>query len=198
MKRVIAIILAGLGVLLVAGCANAATSSSTSAASNASSLSAVSSSSEPASSTSASAGKTDGSALPEEKWGDYFAVLGDDAVAFGRRVQTELPVKAYACYQGEGGGEPIWFEDQADIVSLFNALAATNAAGDAAEVRTDDYTSFGFEFADGTRSDFTFDSMTFMVQEGNSWKIYAIAPNPALEAYADQAKSYTMSLYERS
>ena len=118
--------------------------------------------------------------------------MGDEYVAFGRRVQGELPVRAYACYQGEGGGDPIWYDDEAAVVALFNALAATHATEDAGEVRSDDYTSFGFEFADGSRTSFMFDSMTFMVAEGNVWKVYGLDYGSDLSAFADEARKATL------
>ena len=107
-------------------------------------------------------------------------------------MQTELPVKAYACYQGEGGGDPIWFDDPSTIVKLFNALATTNVTEDVGEIWTDDYTSFGFEFADGTKTGFMFDSMTIQVAAGNSWKFYALEVGPDLQSFADMAKKATL------
>ena len=121
--------------------------------------------------------------------------MGDEYVAFGRRVQGELPVRAYACYQGEGGGDPIWYDDAATVVALFNALAAAHATEDAGEVRSDDYTSFGFEFADGSNYGFMFDSMSVQVPRGNSWEFYELDPSPALKSYADAAREYTLSRY---
>lgn len=116
-------------------------------------------------------------------------------MAFGQRVQTDLPVKAYACWQGEGGGDPIWYEDPADIRSLFNALASSGIAGEAQSVSSDDYTSFGFTFADGETYGFMFDSMALEVQEDGKWKAYEVDASPALASYAEQAKKHTMAQY---
>ena len=193
MKRLITVIVVGLGALLIAGCAS--TSSSASSAAGSQSSSAPSSASSSASAPSAASGVA--GVLPEVEWGDLFATVGDDAIAFGQRVQSELPVKAYALWQGEGGGEPIWYEDPADIRALFNALAASGIAGEAQTITTDDYTSFGFEFADGTKFSVMFDSMSLQVQEGNAWKFYQVAPSAELSSYADQAKRHTMESYER-
>lgn len=125
-----------------------------------------------------------------------FATLGDDAVAFGKRVQGELPVKAYALWQGVGGGEPVEFDDPADICALFNALAGTSIASEAETVTTDDYTSFGFTFADGSRFSVMFDSMALEVSEGGTWKAYAIDPGPGLDDFASLAKEHTQSTYK--
>ena len=104
-------------------------------------------------------------------------------------------MKAYACWQGVGGGEPIWYEDPADIRSLFNALAESGIAGEATMISTDDYTSFGFEFADGSNYGFMFDSMSIQVPRGNSWEFYELDPSSALKSYADAAREYTLSRY---
>ena len=130
--------------------------------------------------------------LPESEWGNLFETMGEDYVAFGRVVQTELPGRAYMVYQGEGGGEPTWFDDAGTITALFNALAASGASEDVSEVRTDDYTGFGFEFADGSTAAFLFDSMTFMVEEGGQWKVYAVVATPELEQFATQARAATL------
>ena len=131
--------------------------------------------------------------MGESEWGDLFATKGPDAVEFGRRVQTDLPVKAYACWQGEGGGEPIWYDDPDDIRELFNALASSGVAGEAKFVSTDDYTSFGFEFSNGESYGFMFSSMALEVQEDGKWNAYAVDASPALESYAKQAKERTQS-----
>ena len=133
--------------------------------------------------------------LPESEWGNLFVTVGEGAIAFGQRVQNDLPVKAYACWQGEGGGEPIWFDDPADIRALFNGLASSGIAGEATTMTTDDYYSFGFEFANGDRYGFMFDSMVLQVKDGDSWKFYDVAPSPELAAFAYQAQQYTMGDY---
>lgn len=130
--------------------------------------------------------------LAEDEWGNLFATMGDEYVAFGRRVQDEAPVKAYVCYQGEGGGDPLWFDEPDTIVSMFNALAAANVSADPGMVSTDDYTSFGFEFADGASTHFMFESMAFMVAEGNTYKYYGVVTNPELDAFASMARKATL------
>ena len=113
---------------------------------------------------------------------------------FGQRVQTELPVRAYACWQGMGGGEPIWYDDPAEIRALFNALAATNLAGKATTISTDDYTSFGFKFADDTGYGVMFDSMTVQIEENNVMEFYDLDITPELARFARQARQHTMGL----
>ena len=138
-RRVVLAFVLGLGLMALAGCATAASSSSGSMPSSASSAasSGVSSASSAASSASApSGGSQVEGVLPESAWGNLFATVGESAVAFGQRVQADLPVKAYACWQGEGGGEPIWYEDPADVKALFNALASSGVAGAAQSVST--------------------------------------------------------------
>ena len=138
-----------------------------------------------------------GAVLPKQSWGSLFSTMGEEYVAFGERVLGETPTRAYVCYQGEGGGDPIWFDDADEIVDIFNALAATNALEGEWEVRTDDYTSFGFEFADGSRTSFMFDSLTFMVAENNQWKIYGLETNSTFDRYASMARTATLGSYDR-
>ena len=178
-----------LACCALVGCASSDMQSDSSSSTGPSSASSASLASSPVSSGASAV-------LLESEWGDYFPTLGDDAVAFGQRVQSELPVKAYALYQGEGGGEPIEFDDPADIAALFNALASTNVGEPATEVSTDDYTSFWFEFADGSSFGFMFDSMTIEMEKDGTWEFYAIEPNPALESFASLAKQHTMEMHE--
>lgn len=197
-RRAVLAFILGLGLMVLAGCATAAPSSSgnTPASGSSAASSGASSASSAASSASApSGGSQVEGVLPESAWGNLFATVGESAVAFGQRVQADLPVKAYACWQGEGGGEPIWYEDPADVKALFNALASSGVAGEAQSVSTDDYTSFGFEFANGDTYGFMFDSMALEVQEGGTWKAYELDASPALAAYAQNAKDHTMSQY---
>lgn len=192
---VIAVLLAC--IMIAAGCTSP-NASPESASSGSASDSKVSSSSPTVQTPSVSSPKLSQSAakvLPESEWGDLFATIGDNAIAFGQRVQGDLPVKAYACWQGIGGGDPIWFEDPADIVSLFNALASSSVAGEATTMSTDDYYSFGFEFANGETFGFMFDSMVVQVKDGDSWKFYDVAASPALAAFANQAMKHTMGDY---
>ncbi len=192
---VIAVLLAC--IMIAAGCTSP--NASPESASSGSASDSKTSSSPPAVQTlSVSSPKPSQSAtkvLPESEWGDLFATIGDNAIAFGQRVQGDLPVKAYACWQGIGGGYPIWFEDPADIVSLFNALASSGVAGEATTMTTDDYYSFGFEFANGETFGFMFDSMVVQVKDGDSWKFYDVAASPALAAFANQAMKHTMGDY---
>ena len=117
-------------------------------------------------------------------------------MAFGRRVQGELPVQAIACWQGEGGGEPVGFTDPAEIRALFNALASVRLTGYAELVRTDDYTSFSFTFADGSAQVFSFDSMTVEVREGDSWKFHDIHVTPEFETLCAIAQEITLKSYQ--
>lgn len=193
------------GIVVLVGCAstNASTGSSASSDARAGSSAASGSLSAPASSLSGTVTPSEPSpsiaaatsVLPESEWGALFATIGQDAVAFGQRVQTDLPVRAHVCWQGEGGGDPIWFEDAADIQALFNALASSGVKGEAETVTTDDYTSFMFEFSDGARYNIMFDSMAVQVAEGNTWKFYAVDPSPALASFADLAEAHTMASY---
>lgn len=186
--RLVVVLAVGLGLVAFAGCSSAASSASSSSTSSFASSSVAS----PSSSAPSSSASSDG-VLGESEWGDLFAAKGEDAIAFGRRVQTDLPVRAYACWQGEGGGEPIWYESPDDIRKLFNALASSGIAGEAQAVSTDDYTSFGFEFADGDSYGFMFSSMALEVQEDGKWKAYELDPSPALTPFAQQAKERTQS-----
>ena len=194
--RVIALAFAMAGLLALGGCASAQSGSA--AGSSASGSSAVSASSSSASSTSSASSSSaptsvpSDSVLPESEWGDYFSVLGEDAVAFGQRVQTELPVEAYALWEGVGGGDPVELTDSADICTLFNALASANIAGEATMISTDDYTTFGFKFADGTGYRFRYDSLAVEVKEGSTWNYYALDASPEFYAYAELAKRHTM------
>ena len=205
MKKVLVVLLVICGITILAGCTGSSAPSESSAssepssaggsASSASGSSTVSSAASPSSASGSVPTSSVAGILPESEWGDLFATLGEDAVAFGNRVQAELPVKAYACWQGEGGGDPLWYEDPADITALFNALAESGIAGEAKTVSTDDYTSFGFEFADGTRFGVMMDSMSIQVAEGNTWMFYEVDASPALQSFADQAKKHTMASY---
>ena len=184
------------GLLALVGCATDGSQTSSSISSQKSPEASSQASSDASSVSAAASTASSVAVLPESEWGNLFPTLGDGAVAFGQRVQNELPVKAYACWQGEGGGEPILFESPDDIAALFNALASSGVGGKATTVSTDDYTSFGFKFADDAGFSFMFDSMTVMVDVGDKWEFYDVDPSPALASYAAQAWKHTMSQYE--
>ena len=130
--------------------------------------------------------------LPESEWGDLFEVMGEDYVSFGQRVLSETPVRSYVMYQGAGGGEPVWFDDAETIIKMCNALAVINVTEETGEIRTDDYTSFGFEFEDGSRTSFMFDSLTIQVEEDGKWQFYGLQTNPVFDEYAGMAKEATL------
>ncbi len=186
------------------GCTTTAGTASSSSA-DAPSSGAPSSASPPASSSSASFSPTstaEPSAVPEatailgeDEWGDLLESLGPDAVAFGRRVQGELPQTAYAQWSGEGGGEPVEFTEPAQIRALFNALASAGVGEEAKEVRTDDYTSFWFVFADGGRFSFNFDSMAVDLPDDNSYVEYSVLAGDDLQAFAAIAQAHTLESY---
>ena len=147
MKRILALVFALTACMVLAvGCAasssnaSSATSSATSAAKSSSAASSQAQSSSTASTTATSEeAPTASEVVPESEWGTLFAVFGDEAVAFGQRVQSELPASAFAEYDGVASGEPIEFTDPGQIRALFNALAQSNAVEGADEIRTEYY-----------------------------------------------------------
>ena len=195
---VIAIVV--LGAMMIAGCAGASASSSSSSASVSSSAASSSASSSESSASSGSSASVDGaptadSVLKEGEWGTLFSRKGDSALEFGRRVQTDLPVKAFAEYDGMAGGTPVEFDDPAQIRALFNALASANADSENAMVSTDDYTKFWFEFQDGTEYGFFFDSMSIEVTEDGKYHAYAVEGGADLAWFASAARaSYNRSM----
>ena len=196
MKRILALVFALTACMVLAvGCAasssnaSSATSSATSAAKSSSAASSQAQSSSTASTTATSEeAPTASEVVPESEWGTLFAVFGDEAVAFGQRVQSELPASAFAEYDGVASGEPIEFTDPGQIRALFNALAQSNAVEGADEIRTDDYTRFWFVFADGSRQSFFFDSMTVQKTVDNSYVFYTVDPMSDLTWFIDAAK----------
>ena len=160
----------------IVGCAGAPASSSSSAATS-SATSAVASSS-----------RSSASSATAHVQGGLLEALGDDAVAFAQRARSELPVAAYAQYSGVSSGEPMKFDDPNDIEALFNALATAELGPEASEVRTDDYTSFWFEFANGDRFSFNFDSMAVDLPNDGSYTYYEVKGNDDLDRFAAIAK----------
>ena len=130
------------------------------------------------------------SVLPESEWGSLFPVVGDEAVEFGRRVQADLPVKAFAEYDGMASGTPVEFTDPGEIRALFNALAVANADEEASMVSTDDYTRFWFEFDDGTEYGFFFDSMAVEKWVDGKYRAFAVTVNDDLAWFALQASAW--------
>ena len=156
----------------IVGCAGAPASSSSSAATS-SATSAVASSS-----------RSSASSATAHVQGGLLEALGDDAVAFAQRARSELPVAAYAQYSGVSSGDPVELDNPADILALFNALAAADLGEEATEIRTDDYTSFWFAFADGSRYSFNFDSMAVDLPDDGSYRYYKVESGPDLEHFA--------------
>lgn len=185
--------------LAMVGCSAGASSSGTSSTA-VDSASSASGSAEDSSGSAASASSTAtvpgapraDAVLAEDEWGDFFQTRGEGAVEFGRRVQDDLPVRAVALWAGEGGGSPIEFTDPAEIRALFNALAASNVAGETTTFTTDDYSSFGFEFADGTSCAFYFDSLAFDVGTGDGHLFYDLDPSPDLNTFLQLAYKKSM------
>lgn len=125
------------------------------------------------------------SVLPEDKWGNYFTTCGDEVVEFGRRVQSEVPAKAYISWLGEGGGTGVETTDPAEIRALFNALASSNVIGETNTMWTDDSSGFGFQFSDGSSFGFNFEGMAFGVDDkaANIYRFYELDPSPELSQF---------------
>ena len=127
---------------------------------------------------------TAASVIGEDQWGSLLPALGDDAIAFARRVQDELPTAAYAQYSGVASGEAVEFDEPGEIAALFNALASADLGPEAQELRTDDYTSFWFVFADGQRYSFSFDSMAIDLPDDGMYAYYQVEGNDDLDQFA--------------
>ena len=129
--------------------------------------------------------------LPEGEWGSFLSTVGDDAVEFGRRVQDDLPVAAYAEYDSMAGGSPLKFTDPGEVRALFNGLAAANAEAPATMPSTDDYTQFWFEFSDGTTFGFHFSSMIYEKHTDSGYVDFTLTPNDNWVWFALAAQDYT-------
>lgn len=133
--------------------------------------------------------------LAENAWGNLLSALGSEALAFGRRVQDELPVAAYAQWSGVGGGEPLELTDPAQIRALFNALAGASLGEEASQVTTDDSTAFWFVFADGERFSVSLDSLALVLYKDGHYTAYLIDANDDFYLFAELARQKTLSGY---
>ena len=187
-SRLACIALAAIAATALAGCARAAAPSvSTPAGSSDDSRVSVAST---------ASGKVDAPSasdvLPESEWGNLFESIGAEAVAFGRRVQGELPVAACVQWSGVGGGEPVEFADPGTVRAVFNALASADVGDEAGEVRTDDYTSFQFVFADGEQYSVSFDSLAITLHENGRYVVYSVDAGADFHALVAMARQATM------
>lgn len=97
----------------------------------------------------------------------YFDFLGDEeTLRFADEFYTNTPVSVTVRYDSIISGAPTTSTDAATITAVFEVMLDITVYDTADHARTDDFLSYYFEFADGSRTrDFVFQGNAVLVDD---------------------------------